>query len=746
MARLQLGPSHDSAAFHVRNRVAMAVVAAGCLMLGARLLLVQVVSGDTYEQYASVERVSKVRATAPRGLILGRNGDVLARNIESHRLEILTHRVKKKRIVPIADTIASLLNLTDAQYKGLLAELGKPVDPRRRKPLVVRRGLVSTHCPFDSHRLELAGDVTYSFCPTCGRTFERPPKKQSCPVDRRKLLPSGNGDGLHCGVCGREFLAKATCPYDETPVREGVHILHCPMCGRTFNDEVALLRSNLHRLPEARIRTEIQREYPYRYLSSHVLGYMSRVNRRDLRPFHPKAPARFSINDKVGRTGLERALDSLLRGIDGEQVLVRRHGLEQEAPELKELLQAMRPQPTVPGWTVRLTLDLKLQRVAKVAMRHVHSGACVALHVPTGEILVMYSKPSFDPNAWSGRLTPEIKARTDASPYSPLLNKAVHPFPPASVFKAVSAAAALEEGVVTPKTRFHCPGYYEFGRRRFHCHKRKGGHGDVDLKAAIERSCDVYFYKVGEQLGLDKLAKWARKMGLGQHTGIEIPERIGRLPTMAWYKKRKGGYYPGFALSTAVGQKDVTATPLQLARLYAGIARGGELTPVTLIRGLENSDGRARVFGRGKNVDMGLKPVTLQHVQAGLLAVLEGPMGTARKIRLGSVRMAGKTGTAEAAQRAKKGAPKDVVRWMKADHAWFVAYAPVEKPEIVVAAFVEHGGGGGHVAAPIVKQVVRSWFRAHPPGQEQQDLPRTSKKRDLWGPHPLPAHDHGARP
>jgi penicillin-binding protein 2 len=732
MGRIQLGPSHDGGAFHQRNRVAMAVVVAGVLMLFARLLLVQVVSGDRYEQYASVERVSKVRATAARGLIRGRDGHVMARNIESHRLEVLRHRVKPARIKEIADTIAGLLDLTDSQYKGLLAELGKRVDPRRHKPLVVRRGLVSTHCPFDSHPLELFGDVTYSFCATCGRTFERPPKRQICPVDRRKLLPSGNGDGLHCATCGREFHDKATCPYDETPVREGVHILHCAMCGRTFNDEVALLRSNLHLLPEARIRTEIQREYPYRYLASHVLGYVARVGKKDMRPFaHDELP-RFSINDKIGRAGLERTLDSLLRGIDGEQILVRRRGTEQTAADLDELMAAMRPRQTVPGLTLKLTLDLDLQRTAKVAMRHVHSGAVVALDIPTGEVLVMYSKPSFDPNAWSGRLTSEILARTNASPYAPMLNKAVRSFPPASVFKAVTAAAALEEGVITAKTTHHCPGYYEFGRRRFRCHRRSG-HGEVDLQAALERSCDVYFYKVGEQLGLDKIAHWAAKMGLGERTGLELYEQRGRLPTKGWYGTQKGGYYPGFALSTAVGQKDVTASPLQLARLYAGIARNGNLPTVSLIREVISAAGPQELIGRQQPRDMGLSAETIKLVQSGLIAVVEGDFGTARKTRLVSVRMAGKTGTAEAAQRARKGAPKDIVRWLQDDHAWFVGYAPVEAPKIVVAVLVEHGGSGGHVAAPVVKRVMQSWFERHPYKPSDTAPPRAPKPAK-WGP------------
>ena len=752
MARLSLGQSHDATAFSGRNRVARAAVLAGLMMLFARLLLVQAVRGERYERFAAVERVSKVRATAARGLIMGPGGDVLARNIESHRLEVLPRRVKAERVQPVADTLRELLDMTDSEYQGLIAELRRPVQPRRRKPLVVRRGLVSTHCPYDSHRLELVGEVPYSFCRTCGRSYEQPPKRHVCPVDRRKLEPSGNGDGLHCPICAREFLDKETCPYDDTPVSRGVHILHCAMCGRTFNDEVARLRSHLHRLPEARVRTEIQREYPYRYLASHVLGYMSRVNRQDLRPFETGGKSRYSINDQVGRSGLERTIDSMLRGVDGEQVLVRRRGSEEEARDLKDLLAAMKPRPTVPGLSVRLTLDLELQRVAKVAMKHVHSGAVVALDPRTGKVRVMYSKPSFDPNAWSGRLTPEIKARVDASYFAPLMNKAVHPFPPASTYKIVAAAAALENGLATRDTHLYCPGHYEYGGRRFRCYKRHG-HGDIDMLQALERSCDVYFYKLGERLGLERLEQQARRMGFGEATGIEIRESLGRIPTQAWYAKRKVRYFPGFALSTAVGQKDVTATPLQLARVFAGVARGGHLPEVTLLETLQLSGQPVAVMGRGEGRSMGLQPGTVATLQQGLRRVVSQEHGTAHRYRLADVHMAGKTGTAEAPQRAKKGMPKEIRRWLKEDHAWFASWAPVEAPSLVVVVFVEHGGLGGSVAAPIAKKVMSAWFKSHPEdvikAGHSEPPPSYGGDAPVYGPAVLstsPANSHEAGP
>ncbi|HAN30928.1 MAG TPA: penicillin-binding protein 2 [Myxococcales bacterium] len=733
--RYQLGPSHDARHFAARNAVALAVVVVGIMGLGMRLLLVQVIHGERYEQFATIERVSKVRSTAPRGMIVGSKGDVLARNIESHRLEVLAHRVKKGRVRPIADTLRRLLDLTDSEYNGLLTELSKPVDPRRHKPIVVRRGLVSSHCPYDSHQLDLTGDHVYGFCPTCGRSYESVPKRHTCPVHRRKLVPSGNGDGLHCPVCAREFLDRQLCPYDDTPVHRGKHALRCAMCARTFNDEVAILRSHLHELPEARIQTEIQREYPYRYLASHLLGYVSRVSSRDMRPFDLDGPSRYSLNDTVGRTGLERALDALLRGVDGEQVLIRRGNQEEKAVNLDDLLAAMQPKQTVAGMNVKLTLDLALQRRAKVSMSHVHSGAAVALEVATGRVLALYSKPSFDPNAWSGRLTPEIKAHTDASPYAPLMNKALHAFPPASTYKVVTSAAALEEGLVTPKSTFWCPGYYEYGGRRFRCHK-KSGHGEVDLGKAIEQSCDVYFYKLGEQLGIDRLATYGRKMGFGEPTGLEVYEQNGRVPNKDWYLQRYGKYFPGFALSTAVGQKDATATPLQLARVYAGLARGGSLPNVSLIDSLDKGDRKMQPYGRHHSRSMGLKPSTLKAIHVGLKRVVES--GTARKSQLKKVVMAGKTGTAEAAQRAKPGTPPDIVRWLKDDHAWFVGFAPADKPRVVVAVFVEHGGHGGHVAAPIAKRIIKRYLQLHPTGPSYSATTAVPK---VMGPDP--ANDFG---
>lgn len=749
-----LGKSHDPQRYRGHHRVALVLLAVGVLALLARLALVQVVRGDRYQKYAVIERVSRVRAQAPRGLIKAADGTVLARNLESHSLEVLTNRIKPDRVVPLVETLRELLDVTDSEEAQWLEELRKPTDPRKKRPLTVRRDLVSTHCPFDSSPLELTTEHIHRFCTTCGRHFEAVPAKRTCPGDQRRLVASGQG-GLRCGACERDFFEGDTCPYDSGKLHADSHVLQCPLCHRTFNDEVAVLRANQHRLPETRVVTDIQREYPLRYLASHVLGYMGYVNAADLEPAFPFGTPRYGLNDRVGRAGIERALDETLRGIDGEQLLVKRASGEEQAKDLDELTQAMQPRQVVAGPSVRLTLDIELQRAVKTAMKDVYSGAAVVLDVHSGEVLAMYSKPSFDPNALSGRRGPNSQSLDDVAVYAPLMNKAVHGFPPASTYKAVSAIAGLEEGLITSKTDYGCGGHYDFGGRRFHCHRRTG-HGAVDLYEALQASCDVYFYHVGEILGLERLETWARHLGFGEPTGIEIRESTGRVPTREWYRTHVvGGYFPGFALSTAVGQKDVLASPLQMARFYAALANGGTLPSVTIVAGYEDAEGKLVPPQRRPGRTLALQPATLRQVRAALYAVVNEEGGTAFSSRPTTAIMAGKTGTAQAPQRLRKDVaeyfkddPAQIERltaWLQNDHSWFAGWAPWSEPQIAVVVLVEHGGSGGHNAAPIAKQIVDSWFSRNPPPPETEALPKRQRRATpADAPTTAPAED-GAR-
>jgi penicillin-binding protein 2 len=721
---ISLGPSHDARTHRPSNHFAFAVVMVGIVALTARLLAVQGLGGERYEKYAAIERVSKVPVTAPRGLVKGRDGTVMARNVESHRLEVLTHRLKPERIGDLVAALRTLTDMTDADAEQLATDLAKPVDPRKRRPLVVRRDLVSMHCPYDSSTLELIAAVPHAFCRTCGRGFEPVPERKTCPFDQRRLVAQ-DGGGWRCTVCEREFHDGAACPYDRRALHKSPHNLRCPLCRRTFNDEVATLRAGGYRMPELRVVAEIQREYPYRYLASHVVGYMGYAQKDDVARLLPWGPTLLGAGDRVGRAGIEKAFDWTLRGIDGEQVRVHSGGQERDGKGYGELVQVAQPRATVAGTTLHLTLDLDLQRAVKVALKDVFAGAAVVLDARSGEVLALYSKPSVDPNTMSGKRTLQGKRPEDLTAWAPLIHRALHPFPPASVYKVVAAIAALEQGVVSPRTTFHCPGHYEFGGRRFHCHDRHG-HGDVDLHAALSASCDVYFYHLGELLGIDQLERYARVLGFGQPTGIEIPERVGRVPSRAWYESHvKGGYLPGFALSTAVGQKDVTTTPLQVALVYAGIARMGAVPRASLIAGFEDAGGKLRPVERVPPSPWPVRRQTLEVVRAGLYAVVHGEGGTAPAARSDLVALAGKTGTAQAAQRPRRdlidklrddpGTLHRLASWMQNDHAWFVGYGPTRDPDVVVVVLIEHGGSGGHNAAPIARQIAEAWFKRHAP-------------------------------
>jgi len=366
----------------------------------------------------------------------------------------------------------------------------------------------------------------------------------------------------------------------------------------------------------------------------------------------------------------------------------------------------------IPGKTLVLTADMKLQRIMASAMRHHPSGAIVAVEPATGRILGMYSKPTFNPASWTGRLTREEKDEVDENPYKPMMNKAVWSYFPGSTYKIVTALAALEEGVVTSDEEFECRGYHEFGQRIFRCWKR-AGHGKVDLHAALKNSCDVWFYQVAERLGIDRLADYARDFGFGSRTGLGLNgESRGLVPTRAWHEKHSSeGFQYGFSLNTAVGQGDTRTTPLQMALAYAALANGGQLYYPQIVERVETADGkplieyaprlRGRLRGSAEHLSL---------IVDGLDASVNEEGGTAWESRLEHVRVVGKTGTAQVRGLNSRITVDEDSRYRLRDHAWFVAWAPAESPEIVVVVFLEHGGSGGRHAAPVAMDVVSRYF------------------------------------
>lgn len=476
-------------------------------------------------------------------------------------------------------------------------------------------------------------------------------------------------------------------------------------------DQVAVVETWKNELPGIYLRISQRRYYPFDSLAAHTIGYVSGISEEEARNWESTG---YTGGDQVGRTGLERWFESVLRGSPGlKRNVVDVRGVEQSAAVADELLGSLRRVEPVPGQELVLTLDSDLTQIADDAMARTPSGGVVALDPRDGSILAIYSKPGFNLNAWSGRLSNEEKRRIDNDPFKPMLNKATSSYFPGSTYKVVTAMAGLEEGLVDPKTEVDCGGIYHFGNRDFRCWNRTG-HGEVNLSSALAASCDVYFYGLGVELGMDRLARYATEFGFGEMTGVTLPgESAGLVPTKAWHETHSaGGFQFGFAVNTSVGQGDVRTSPLQLALTYAALANGGSLYYPRLVDRIQLQDGTAIYeYPRKARRQLPFKPENIRQVMGGLRAVLDTEEGTAQEYRLSYLDAAGKTGTAQV--RALDTARMDGAEALFADrdHAWFVAVAPMDDPRIVVSVFVEHGGHGASAAAPVAMKVIDRYFR-----------------------------------
>jgi penicillin-binding protein 2 len=476
-------------------------------------------------------------------------------------------------------------------------------------------------------------------------------------------------------------------------------------------DQVAVVETWKNELPGIYLRISQRRYYPFDSLAAHTIGYVSGISEEEARSWESTG---YTGGDQVGRTGLERWFESILRGAPGlERNVVDVRGVEQSAAVANELLGSLRRVEPVPGQELVLTLDADLTQIADDAMARTPSGGLVALDPRDGSILALYSKPGFNLNAWSGRLSNEEKRRIDNDPFKPMLNKATLSYFPGSTYKVVTAMAGLEEGLVTPKTEVDCSGVYHYGNRDFRCWNRTG-HGEVNLSSSLAASCDIYFYGLGVELGMDRLARYATEFGFGEMTGVTLPgESAGLVPTKAWHEIHSaGGFQFGFAVNTSVGQGDVRTSPLQLALTYAALANGGSLYYPRLVDRIQLQDGTAIYeYPRKARRQLPFKPENIRLVMGGLRALLDTEEGTAQEYRLSYLDAAGKTGTAQV--RALDTARMDGAEALFADrdHAWFVAVAPVDDPRIVVSVFVEHGGHGASAAAPVAMKVIDRYFR-----------------------------------
>jgi penicillin-binding protein 2 len=477
--------------------------------------------------------------------------------------------------------------------------------------------------------------------------------------------------------------------------------------------ELALLESNRVYLPGLLVDVRSTRAYNYGDLASHLIGYIGEIDENELK--QPKSPP-YRMGSAIGKYGVEYQWEDVLRGTDG--------GRQIEVDAMGREIKPLRSVEPSPGNSLFLTLDLDVQRAAETAFKD-KNGVCIAMDPKTGRILAMVSKPSFDPALFAGNVSPEDWKALMENPFHPLQNKGIQgQYPPGSVFKIITAIAGLESKIITPKTQITCTGVFPYGNRDFRCYK-ESGHGTVDLHQAIVQSCDVYFYQLGLKVGVDRIARVAAEFGLGKKTGIPLPhERPGIVPSSSWKQKRLGApWYSGETLSLAVGQGYITTTPLQLVTMMSAVANGGILhlpqvvEKVTDIRGTLLEEYPPTETGRAT-----ISEETLLFIREALRGAVNEPHGTGGAAIIKGVDVSGKTGTAQVVRMAQdfKRGDMDRMPLKFRDHAWFVAFAPYENPQIAVAVLVEHGGFGGAVAAPIAKKVIETYL--NPPPQAPLEM------------------------
>ena len=473
-------------------------------------------------------------------------------------------------------------------------------------------------------------------------------------------------------------------------------------------DALAAIEARRYDLPGVEVDVMARRHYLEGESAGHLLGYLGEISADELACGRYPGCRR---GDLVGKCGAEKSFESHLRG--------ERGGRQVEVDARGQVVRVLKTVAAQPGHNLRLSIDQRLQIVAEKALGE-NAGAVVAVDPANGQVLVMASQPSFDPNRFVGGISHADWQELVSNPKRPLENKAIQAeYPPASTYKIVTALAGLQEGVIDSHSKFFCPGQINYGNRVYRCWK-KGGHGNLDVVEAITQSCDVFFYQTGIKLGVDRLARYAKGCGLGAPTGINLDnEQGGLIPTSEWKQRRYGvGWQGGETLSIAIGQGFDLVTPLQMAMLMAAIGNGGILYRPELLKAVETAEGR--IVDPVEPVVVGripVRPEVLALVQEGLFKVVNAERGTARRIRLPDIEISGKTGTAQVYSRkgdADRGAP--VADHLK-DHAWFTAYAPSRNPRIAVAVIVEHGEHGSSAAAPVAKALIQAYLEPDQAGE-----------------------------
>ena len=468
-------------------------------------------------------------------------------------------------------------------------------------------------------------------------------------------------------------------------------------------EQAARFAVNQYRFPGVALRGRLRRSYPLGHVTAHVVGYVGRISNKDL---DAKERSRYRGVAHIGKLGIESYYEENLLGRIGyEQVETNAHG---------RVVRTLAREPAISGNHLHLTLDSRLQKVVRNELAG-HRGAAVVLEPHTGEILAFVSMPDYDPNLFAKGIDQVRYTALLQDSNKPLLNRALYGrYAPGSTLKPILALAGLEH-TIDPRRRVKCPGFFALkeGGRVYRCW-RKQGHGAVNLKEALEQSCDTYFYQLGLTLGISGISEALTTFGFGKQTGIDLAsEPDGLIPTALWKQRRHGTpWYPGDTLNASIGQGYILSTPLQLAAATAALANRGRLVRPHLLRGVEDPETGEIQRPAEQVTEVGLGDASqYERVIEGMMAVMHGSHGTARRAgQQLSYRIAAKTGTSQLVSLPQDGeAAKDIPERLK-DHALFIAFAPAERPRIALALVIENGGSGGKIAAPIARRIFDYYF------------------------------------
>ncbi|EGW54286.1 penicillin-binding protein 2 [Candidatus Endoriftia persephonae] len=597
---------YESQLFINRSIAAAIIVTLMLLLLGVRMVYLQVVSHEHYTTLSKDNRVKLQPLPPTRGLIYDRNGVILAQNLPAYSLEITPEKVES--LEQTIEQLALILPISEE-------------DRRRFKKL--RR-------------------------------------------QRRR--------------------------FDSIPIRV-----------RLNDEEVARFAVNQHIFPGVDVKAKLLRDYPLGEHTAHLLGYVGRINQQELQLIDT---SNYSGTSHIGKNGVEKTYESLLHGKVGlQQVEVNAKG---------RTLRVLQEQPPIPGQDLQLSIDIQLQQTALKALGE-FNGAVAAIEIETGGVLALVSKPGYDPNLFVEGISSKAYRALQKSPDKPLFNRAIRgQYPPGSTVKPFIGLAGLESGVVHFRQKNYCPGYYQLpGKEHKYRDWKKTGHGVTDMHKAIVQSCDVYYYELARTLGIDRLHGFLSNFGFGSKSGIDLTgESTGLLPSRAWKRRtRRAPWYPGETLIIGIGQGYFLATPLQLAVATATLANGGKRIRPRVVSSIRHGDGSQEELIPIVSQITQNNPLHWQQITQAMTDVVQGPRGTARRIRNKKYRIAGKTGTAQVFSVGQdEEYDEKTVAKRKRDHALFIAFAPAEMPKIAVAVIVENGGHGGSVAAPIARKVMDQYL------------------------------------